>query len=508
MKKKVVGVVGGALGKVRDSGLFGKYFSAPVVLAVSFGTDHVKIGHGRNFQGKFLIEGIALENIEKKSEAEIAQIIVDYCSSQRMKPAQALCPISPKQFIFKNVDIPSTEREEISKIIDLQAGRFTPYMREEIVIDFLCLDAMTQHYTSVLLFIVNRKISDRYTGIFSQARINLDRIVAVSECMAMTYGKASSEVPCTGAVGGLNISEESSALTVLDGNQIVFVRNIPVGADMIRKNPAQARPEFISELNNSMAAYHDQGVGKPIGVVLMTGLVEGLETLGDELKNATATQVELFDLSIFDYKKYFDMSEPAKEVLRKKKEFSFFEIFSTLAFSGQAKINLLCPEIKLKQRVREGARQAITLGALIMAVLLLLCLIMGSKIYFRKMINQKLDRSNKAFSMEARRLERISTKNRIVAKLLGQRGKELQVLNVINDFISDDLYLSQINYDNQGKVNVSGTAASMSRVFSFVTQLVESNHFKSVVTKETKSRKEGKQDVADFSIECTLPQMV
>jgi len=46
----------------------------------------------------------------------------------------------------------------------------------------------------------------------------------------------------------------------------------------------------------------------------------------------------------------------------------------------------------------------------------------------------------------------------------------------------------------------------MSRVFSFVTQLRDSNHFASVEAKETKSRKEGKQDVADFVIECVLAQ--
>ena len=129
---------------------------------------------------------------------------------------------------------------------------------------------------------------------------------------------------------------------------------------------------------------------------------------------------------------------------------------------------------------------------------------MGSKIYFRRVINQKLDSVSQKYGDEAKRLEIVSTKNRIVKKLIESRGKELKVLNVINGFIGDDLYLSQVNYDSEGHVSVAGTAASMSRVFSFVTQLMQSNYFSKVETKETKSRTEGKQDVADFLIECVL----
>ena len=164
----------------------------------------------------------------------------------------------------------------------------------------------------------------------------------------------------------------------------------------------------------------------------------------------------------------------------------------------------MLPELKLRRKIHETSRDILGLGILIMSIFLLMSLIMGSKIYFKKVINQKLDGISKKYGEEAKRLEAVSTKNRIVKKLIESRGKELTVLNVINGFIGDDLYLSQINYDNEGHVSVAGTAASMSRVFAFVTQLMQSNYFSKVETKETKSRKEGKQDVADFVIECAL----
>ena len=147
-----------------------------------------------------------------------------------------------------------------------------------------------------------------------------------------------------------------------------------------------------------------------------------------------------------------------------------------------------------------------SLGILIMAIFFLTTLIMGSKIYFKKLVNQKLETASHQYSEEAKNLESVSTKNRIVKKRLESRGKELQILKIINGFVGDDLYFSLVNYDSEGHVTLTGTAGSMSRVFSFVTQLRDSNHFASVEAKETKSRKEGKQDVADFVIECVLAQ--
>jgi Tfp pilus assembly PilM family ATPase/Tfp pilus assembly protein PilN len=482
----------------------GKFSPPALTLVVSLGTEALKIGHGRTTHGDFLIEGVAVEDITKKSDSDIVQSLLLYCQAQKITPTQVLCLISSKQFIFKNVDIPSTEKEEVSKIIDLQAGRFTPYAREEIVIDFVCLEALVQHFTSVLLFIVNRKIADRLAAIFQEARMRIDKVVVACDCMAMVYSSAAKDTPLHGALGGLHIGEEYSELTVIDEHQVVFVRNIPVGASFLKKNPEQAKSDFIQELDRSIGAYHDQGVGKPIHRLLLAGFTETLKSLAEDLKHAGSAHAGKLEVSYFDYRKYFKASESVEGIVQQAAQFSFFELFSVLAHAERTKVNLLLPELKLKRRVHETSRDILGLGILIMAIFLLMSLIMGSKIYFKKVINQKLDGISKKYEEEAKRLEAVSTKNRIVKKLIESRGKELTVLNVINGFIGDDLYLSQINYDSEGHVSVAGTAASMSRVFAFVTQLMQSNYFSKVETKETKSRKEGKQDVADFLIECTL----
>lgn len=501
-----MGLLGKGLGKLPAFNVLGKFSGAPVTLVISLGADYLKIGYARGASGKVSVEGVTAEGIEKKSDAEIAQILYQYCQDRKITPAQAFCILSPKQFIFKNVDIPSTEKEEIAKIIDLQAGRFTPYMREEIVIDFLYLDSFAQHYTSVLLFIVNHKIAERFPAIFEMAGLHLDKVIVASECMAEVYRQAlRGQVP-SGAVGGLHVGEDYSELTVIDGNQIVFVRGIPVGAALLQTNASQSKSDFVTELNASINAYQDQGVGKPIQKILLTGLSSNLTSLEEDLKSMGGPNSKTVEISRFDYREFFTISDSVKTELEQKYEISFFEIFSASVHAAAAKINLLLREVKLKRQVQEGGKDVMILGILIMAIFLLVCMIMGSSLYFKRLGNQTLEVAGRKYEEEARRLEAISTKNRVVKKLLDSRGKELLVLNVVNGFVGDDLYLSRVNYDSDGKVSLGGTAASMSRVFAFVTQLRDSNYFSSVETKETQSRKDGKQDVADFVIDCTLAQ--
>ncbi len=483
---------------------FLNFSPSSVTLAVSLGSDTLKMGHGRVVQGRFIIEGVAVEDVSRKTDTEISQLLLVYCQARNIVPSQTLCLIPSKQFIFKNVDIPSTEKEEVSKIIDLQAGRFTPYGRDEIVIDFVCLESLVQHFTSVLLFIVNRKIADRLAAIFQGARLQTEKVIVASDCMATTYIEAAKGSPSKGALGGLHIGEEYSELTVIDGNQVVFVRNIPVGATALKKSPEQARSDFAQELNRSISAYHDQGVGQQVERLWITGFTESCGPLEEDFNKPDSPHAGKVEISSFDYRKYFHVNDAVMGIVQQATQFSFFEIFSVLEHSDQAKVNLLLPELKLRRRVRESSREILGLGILIMTVFLLASLTMGSKIYFRKIVNQKLDQVSRKFGEEAKRLEIVSTKNRIVKKLIESRGKELTVLNVINGFIGDDLYLSQVNYGKDGNVSIAGTAASMSRVFAFVTQLMQSNYFSKVETKETKSRKEGKDDVADFVIECVL----
>lgn len=426
---------------------FGVSGKEGVRLVVCFGAEWVKIGYSRRVGDKVSIEGLDALNISKAGETEMAQFIHGFCMKHHILPQQCSILIYPKQFIFKNVDIPSTEKEEIRKIIDLQAGRFTPYMRDEILIDFASLQTQAQHYTSVLLFIVNRVIVEKQSKVLELAALAPECIKVTSECLADGYLGIMSGEGQKGAVAGLYVGEDYAELIVLDQNNLVFMRALPPVSEAFRKNDVAARKDFFDELGKSINAYHDQGLGQPVNRLILTGLVEKVEISQPEIDGMNILQAKSLTVEKKEYRGAFLVSEGAYQTIQATPHLSFFELFSALK-TDEAKINLISPEMKLKHNVRQGSKEMITLGTLIMTLFLLMSLIFGSKIFFRGIYNSKLIKINDVYSEEARRLERVSTKNRVVKKLLDSRGKGLLVLNVISKFISDDIYLSQINYDS------------------------------------------------------------
>jgi Tfp pilus assembly protein PilN len=153
--------------------------------------------------------------------------------------------------------------------------------------------------------------------------------------------------------------------------------------------------------------------------------------------------------------------------------------------------------------VREGSKDIITLGVTIMSFLLIFCLFLTAKVYLKNLRKTAIEEMEESTTAEARSLEGASTKVRVLRGLLETRGKGLYVFDKLTSMITDDIYLTAFSYDRDGAVTIGGTAESMSRVYAFVTTLEESLYFKNVETKQTKTRKEGGKEVADFEISCT-----
>lgn len=475
-------------------------------IAVDFSGNQMKIAYAKLVAGKLVFQNFFMKKFSQVTDAEMMREVLDYFKKNHIAAKQVVCTIPSKLFISKNVEIPSMEKEEIAKIIDLQAGRFTPYSRDEIVIDFLCMETPTQHYTSVLLIIVNRGLVDRYCRIFEDIGIPV-KIAISSEAMVMTYAELlGSQGAAAFTMGGLCIGEDTTDFTVMDHNQMVFVRSLPVGAEHFIADQKLAATELINELNKSLAAYQDQGVGKPVQAIILTGLVANLELLKEEMAKACPIlQRFQTEIKIKEVQQLFQATPEASKQAESLKPASFFELTTSLGQMDATQINLIPKEIKIKRRFREESRDITNLGITLMTIFIVLSLFLYSKIYFKNVRMQKITVAGKSTFEDARMLERVSTKNRVVRKILKTRGKGLAAFDEITGVLGDSTYLSNFGYDMEGKINLGGTAESMSQVFALVNRLEASSRYYSVKATETKSRREGTKDVADFQVECVLP---
>lgn len=467
---------------------------------------YVKVLHARNTSGRLQIENAAREKFAETEIDEAAKFIADSLRQFGVRLSQASCVLSSKYFMSRNIDMPSNNLEEIAKIINLQIGRFTPYSRDEIVVDYLCREMVGMHYTNVLLTIVHRKVVERCYQIAEKAGLSLERIVIAPEALAhVCAGFPETKDVKTFAV--VHIGEAASDLLISEDQRMVFVRSISIGNSHLKKDPVESKASFVSELNRSIAAYQDEGIGEPVKKLLISGMIQELDSLTNSIREAIPNLSETKEgIKAVDYTERFSLSPTASVILKDSSEISFFELAATAVYGAQAQLDMVPKELKLKRHVREGSKDILTLGILIMSFFLLISLLLTAKIYFKKVESAKLDEINESTFDKARTLERISTKSRAIRQLLENRSRGLHVFDKISSLIGDDLYVTLFSYDVSGQLQIGGTAESMSRIFAFVTQLEESNYFLNVKTKETKSRREGKKEVADFVIEGQLAE--
>ena len=469
----------------------------------------VKWMYAEEEQGRWVIKRVRFQKLNPESDEEIISFLASCYGELGLSDRKAYCLLPSKQFITKSVDMPSNDPEEIKKIVTLHAGRYTPYSREEIVIDYLSLQVPGQHYTNVLLLIVNRVLAERYLRIFTLAGVELERMISPAESIADLYvhwtlGETGNE-----ALGGIYMDHETSDVIVAEHRQLAFVRNIPIGYRHFEDDYKENVQKFMNEIKESLHNYQDQGIGRPIAHLIFSGMTDRVGELESDVRSLIRTFGEMSKvrLRFVPYTERFMFQESALQAMEAEKEFCGFDVASTLIVGDRIKVNLIPDEVKLQRQVREGGKDVINIGIIVMTALLLISLFLATKIYLK---NYKIDRIESKYvqtSDEARLLENASTKTRVLQNFLEKRGKGLYVFDRLRSMIGDDIYLAQFTYDEEANITLSGTANSMSRVYAFVTKLEESLYFQNVEAAETKTRKQQGKEVADFVINCKFAEM-
>jgi len=465
------------------------------VLLIQLSGDTLKVLYGIGGSPFQLTHADSLK-LKEDDTISASRFLLDCMKRFKVKKRRALIVLPTSVFICKNMDMPSDNRDEIAKIIELQAGRFTPYSADEIVIDYQCHVVKDQHYTHVLLFIVHRQVVDRYVKILQGAGLELAGLRAGAEALAGRIRSLGYAALTQGALGLLHVSSEGSNFLIFDQGHVVFVRSFPTTLQDLDGERESAREEFSAELAKSMSAYQDVGFGRPLAKLLISGSSAAIKGLSERLADKEA----LPEIQLFDGFQNVKLTAAAQDNIKKLGLTDFTDLVSAGAEMQSFRLDFTPREIRAKQKIRQESRDLAGTAVLVMTVVLLISFYFFGKIHFKTLILDKLDEVNASTFEEARYLERVSTKSRAVRNLLEGRGKGLYVFNKISELFGEEIYLREFTYDLEGNLVIKGTANSMSQIFAFVKILEESTYFESVKTNETQSRREGKKEVADFDI--------
>jgi len=442
------------------------------------------------------VENLGILDIKGKADQDIESDLKALLSSFNLPKSKrsAVCVVPPSMTTTKNIEIPSLDPGEIESIIDLQAGRHTPYSREEIVIGYINFGVYQKNYSKILLVIVNRQVIMRQINLLQAAGFKVGKIFFGPEVKSGFYSKVLNADSDESPTGIVDINGSFTDFTIMLKGMAIACRSIPIGfKDISQKEEEKER--FVSELKQSIESYESEDIEKIPEKYVFTKkgiLIDPLQALSS---SSLGSQFEI--VSCEDNLAFSDI---AKKVLEENTEESFLDVLSPSCAFEKYQIDLLPEEIKAQRVIEKQGAEGIKFGILMILFLVFFGSIFMSKVYFKKSLVEKIKKQYDETQKSARDLEKISTKTRIIKGYLESRLIPLEVVEELYRIIPDDIYLKNLSLDENGKISIDGTSDSMSQVFALVGTLEDSNLFKGVKTKSTTAKKERGKDVASFEI--------
>ncbi|MFA5099660.1 MAG: PilN domain-containing protein [Candidatus Omnitrophota bacterium] len=468
-------------------------------VVVSLTATGLKIGCLRISGQKKELQSLFYKDITGVPEADVAKAALEAVVALKLKDPLFLTVIPSQVVITKNIEVPSTNPREIKEIISLQAGRHTPYSREEVIVDHIDIGVYKKNYTKILMVIVTSKVIKKQLELLGKAGIKAEKIFFVPETIAWAAGKFLRLDTNTLPVAFLHVDRDSSDFTVVYKSKVIFVRSIPLGSMALAKEPEKYNPKLCEEVKKSFEAYQAEDIEKNPKLLYLIGSVDKLEGACDSLQ-------ELLKISIkpTPYMKNISLSREVIEYLSEDKGVSFFDIVSSLSGAEDARVNLIPEEVKLKQILQKRGQDLLQMGILFLTILVLGFFMLLSNIYFKAEYVKILDEKLIKLDEQTSALEADFMKITLMRDYFSGQGYALDVIGELVEQVPGEIELNEIRYDGQGKLSVKGIADSMSSVFGFVDSLSKTQYFKEVKTRYTTKRKEAGQDVVDFEINSLL----
>ncbi len=460
----------------------------------------LKAVHLRGTAPALKLAGMMRQDVKDVALEEQVKLIRSGLSEANIKKASGICVIPAGVVTTKNIEIPSVDPQEIKAIIDLQAGRHTPFSREEIIIGYINIGVYQHNYTKVLLIIVNREVIKKQISLFDLLALRVEKVVFAPEAKALFYAKILNVKTGDGPIGIIDIGKRTTDFVIEQNATVIMCRSIPLGMENLLKEGPASRDKIVEELAKSLESYQSEDVSKLPETILFTtddAKVKELQKILQERLKMNVKNVAQLD--------HIHGAQPV--MLKMVSEFddeSFLDVLAAAIVQGEIRVDLMPEEVRVQQSIAEKGHQVVKAGSFALIILLLVCAIFLTKIYFRNEYRDKLVDSYEQKHQSVEELERISTNTRIVKDFLSKRMVSLEIVNELYNKIPNEIYLKTVNLDEEGAIRIQGVSDSPSIPYAFITVLEDSELFKSAKMISSNAQKERGKDVLAFEISFRL----
>lgn len=400
------------------------------------------------------------------------------------------------------LELPTTDKDEIADMVELQAIEQTPYSKEEIVTNFKILESNKEGYAKIMLIIVHKGVITERLKLFQDAGLEV-QFIGLSSEMAFNLSHQ--------LLSKKHLAEEDTVIGFIDMdlnftdflfiyNNILFTRSIFIGAENILAEPKVWKDKFVNQIKNSIEIYKHQGFTKNVGKIVINRVAAEIEDLQELLKQTLNLPVEVLNI-LNDVPLSEDALKVAKDYNKKT---SLLALFGSLLSSQESELNLMPEELKMKDIIEERSKQVIISGVLLLSILMVISGILIEKIYNKSCLLNVLKQQVLKTDKNANYVEEMKLKINMIKSYLNKKYSVVNCLNQLYKIVPDEIYFDSIVYEHSRELILTGSSDAMSIVFEFVTVLENLEYLEKIKTNYVTKKKRKDKEVVDFELVCPI----
>ena len=471
--------------------VFGK---EKIVTAIDISDNVIKVLAISFNKGERILHTLDQSEIKAKKEKDIAKEVRALVSKDRL--AKSLFYLSfPRHLVtIRNIQLPTVNDEEIKNMAELQAIKYLPYSREDMVISHKVIEKTRDGYTNILLILVPRKSVDRHMEIFKYAGIPLERITLNTEGLFNWY--ASLRLDDRRPIAVIELDRRHTQVQIIHDKKMLFSRAVSFDATATPPNETA----LLRELRLSFDSFikeHDQRISR----IALTGNKNYVERLKKILSEKLQARCDVLE-QIHDVK----IEGLSSDSLALTNNSSFSSLLGIALNAEKLRIDLLPSDIINKRKENILKNELIKTGVLFLSVIVAAFGLAEKKMSDKRSYLRKMDKVLREMEPEVKRLLRYKQNIELIQNQISPQASAIDILRELYSLLPGEISLTLFEYEGENRVLIRGTADDLSTAFQLLPLLEESELFHNVKINYATKRAYRGREYADFEILCGIPE--
>jgi hypothetical protein len=460
------------------------------VLAVEIGQQNLKIAASFSpLRSSLKNLYFASKPISSLGDEAISKLLIEVLNKWKFKPSRIVLSLPRNLVAVRNLSLPSKDKEEISKMVDLHAVKVVPYKKEEMVTAYSVLEENEAGYSQVLLSAVHRNTLNRHLKIITDAGLLADRVF-LSSCGIREYMLVmrKNTIEKEAAYIAVDVDAEYCDFTAFSRTKLLFTRSIVIGATQLEE--AEERARFVKEIKQTIIIFKSELENKKPQKIFITGATNLLKPYEEEISHQLELPLEIIaaDEEIANSSKI--------EVTRNISLTAINQLLSDAA----ERISFFVAELQVSRIFKERVTNLIIAGSLAVYILFIVSCIFLSNVYNKQVYLHNIESQAKIIEQDVLGLAREAELVEIAKKVIERKKVPLIFFIELHKLTPKEIAVKSVELDENNKVLIRGESLNLSDVYAFSDKLKNSQYFGEINNKSARKKKAKKGELTDFEI--------